>query len=226
MLPDLEKGLDHNGLASSSSLTESTRSTSQDTPTLEPIRRPDTSHSRRSNATQRTGIVDRTDDIYEALEHALTPDQETTAEREAREPITYTRSGVSMASTGTRPSEFEVVFEEGDPENPKNWPIWYRAWIIFSVSFSTWVIVLYSTSYTAATPGFMRDFNASTTVVTLGVTTYLMGLAIGSLIFAPLSELYGRRTVYIGCMLVWLIFIIPAGVANSLTTIMVVRFFG
>jgi MFS family permease len=97
---------------------------------------------------------------------------------------------------------------------------------MFVVSFCTWLIVLYSTSYTASTPGLMEDFNASKTVVTLGLTTYLLGLAAGSLVFAPMSELYGRRIVYIGCLAIWALLIIPCGLAKSLTAIIVVRFFG
>lgn len=67
---------------------------------------------------------------------------------------------------------------------------------------------------------------SSETLVVLGVTTYLMGLAIGSVILAPLSEMYGRRPIYIGAMAVFAIFIIPCGVAKNLETILICRFFG
>lgn len=188
---------------------------------LEPIKTTEVRH-RRSNATIRT----QDSDPYEALEHALTADQETQAEREAREPIAYTRTGTSITSVASRPPDFEVVFEEGDPENPRNWSLPYRAWITFCVSYSTWVIVLYSTSYTASIPGLMVEFDASKTVVTLGLTTYLLGLAAGSLVVAPLSELYGRRNVYLICLAVWALLIIPCALGTSLTEIIVVRFLG
>ncbi|KAF5022883.1 hypothetical protein F66182_5075 [Fusarium sp. NRRL 66182] len=164
-------------------------------------------------------------DVLEALEHALTPDVETEAEREAREPITYTRTGTSVTSVASRPLDFEVFFEDGDPENPKNWSKAYRAWIIAAVSYSTWVVVLYSTCYTASISGLAEEFGASTTVATLGLTTYLFGLGAGSLIVAPLSELYGRQKVYIGCLSVWALLILPCALASSLTEIIVVRFF-
>ncbi|OAQ79177.1 MFS transporter [Purpureocillium lilacinum] len=184
-----------------------------------------TNHSRRSTDTQRLD----NEDLYETLGRALTPDVETEAERQAREPITYTKTGTSVVSTGSaasRPPEFEVIFEEKDPENPKYWPLWYRCWTIFVVSFATWVATLYSTSYTSSTPGLIADFGTNTTIVTLGMTTYLLGLAAGSLVVAPLSELYGRQPVYLICLGIWAILIIPCGVAQSLTTIIVTRFFG
>ena len=204
---DLEKAPRELSVSSGSS----SSTTEPGMPTLEPIR---------------TVPGNQYEDILEDLEHAITPDQQTAAEREAREPITYTRTGTSFGSTASRPPDFEVVFEENDPEYPKNWSLGYRIWLMFCVSFSTWVVVVYSTSFTSSAPGLEKEFGVSSTVATLGMTTYLMGLAIGSLIVAPLSELFGRQKVYVICLAVWIVLIIPCGLAQSLTTILVVRFFG
>ncbi|KAH7157168.1 major facilitator superfamily domain-containing protein [Dactylonectria macrodidyma] len=217
MSEDIEKGS-----AATRVDTPSSYSTSTDSPVLEPIRTAGTQRSRHSFATRRS----HESDIFEVLEHALTPDVETEAEREAREPITYTRTGTSIASAGSRPPDFEIIFEEGDPENPRNWPLWYRAWITVSVSYSTWVIVLYSTCYTSSIPGLIEEFDSTTTATTLGLTTYLLGLATGSLVVAPMSELFGRRPVYMICLTIWLLLIIPCALATSLTEILVVRFVG
>lgn len=212
MKEDLEEASPANGAESSSSA-----SSTGSSPILEPIR---TIETRRSCSRTHDS------DVFEALEHALTPDVETEAEREAREPITYTRTGTSVTSAASRPPDFEVFFEDGDPDNPRNWSKGYRAWIIVCVSYSTWVVVLYSTCYTASVSGLAEEFGASTTVTTLGLTTYLLGLAVGSLIVAPLSELYGRQKVYIVCLTVWALLILPCALATSLTEIIVVRFFG
>jgi hypothetical protein len=201
-----------------------TTSSGDHSPPLPPIK------SRRSRlysgAQSRRSRRSQDSDPYEALERALTPDLETEAEHTAREPISHTRTGTSIGSNASRPPDFEVIFDTDDPENPKNWPLWYRGWIIFVVSFSTWVIVLYSTSYTASIPGLMEEFNTSAPIATLGVTTYLLGLAVGSLIVAPMSELYGRQPVYVLCLICSTLLIIPCGLATSLAEIIVVRFFG
>lgn len=183
---------------------------------LEPIR------------TARTNIsiaTSRDDDPYENLEHAYTTDLETEAERQAREPIVHTRTGASTTSVASRPPDFEVVFEPNDPENPRNWSLLYRCWILFAVSYTGWVVVLYSTSYTSSMPGLMAEFGTSTTVTTLGMTTYLLGLALGSLVLAPASELYGRQPVYMVCLVAWALLVIPSALAKNLTTILVARFF-
>lgn len=146
-------------------------------------------------------------------------------------PVSRTRTGATAAtttSTWSRPPEYEVSFDEPtDPQNPKDWSLRYRMYVIFVASYSTWVIVLFSTSYTAAIPGLMTEFHeGSETIATLGVTTYLMGLATGSLIVAPMSELFGRRPVYLICLAISTLLIIPCALAKSLTEIIVVRFFG
>lgn len=126
-------------------------------------------------------------------------------------------------ATEKRLSEFQVIFEAKDPEDPKNWPMWYRAWIMVTVAFSAWVIVLYSTSYTSAVPGLRAEFHVSTLTGFMGMTTYMLGLALGSLLAPPISELYGRRIVYLSSMCCWAIFIVPAASAQSMTAILVVR---
>jgi MFS family permease len=88
-------------------------------------------------------------------------------------------------------------------------------------------VVLYSTSYTAAIPGLMAEFDvASQTVATLGLTSYLLGLAAGSVVVAPMSELYGRRVVYLVCMALFVVLIVPCALARSLGVMIGVRFVG
>lgn len=138
------------------------------------------------------------------------------------------RKTTSVGTTGTNNPDFEVDWDgDDDPANPRNWPMWYKGMTIGFISWSTWVVVVYSTSYTSGIPKMMEDFNISSEpVVTLGVTTYLLGLAVGSIILAPISETYGRRPVYTVSLLAFMLLIIPCGLGNSLTEVVVVRFFG
>jgi MFS family permease len=105
--------------------------------------------------------------------------------------------------------------------------MWYRGIVIFAVSFGTWVVVLYSTSYTTSIPGMTQEFNiTSQPVATLGITVYLLGLASGSLLLAPLSEIYGRRVVYIGALAFFTLMVLPCALGKSLAEILVVRYLG
>ncbi|KAF7943394.1 hypothetical protein EAE96_011320 [Botrytis aclada] len=161
------------------------------------------------------------------LEHALTPNLETVAEQLAHAQLSYTRTGTSYATTGSRNPSFEVDFEDNDPDDPRSWPLWYRSYTIFAVSFATWSTVLYSSSYTSSMPGMMKEFSVtSEPLATLGVTTYLLGLATGSLVLAPLSEIWGRRPVYIGSLAFFSLMVLPCALATSLGEVLGVRFVG
>jgi MFS family permease len=86
--------------------------------------------------------------------------------------------------------------------------------------------VLYSTAYTAGLLDIALEFNTSQTIVTLGLTFYLVGLAVGSIILAPLSEMYGRKPVSMITLFVSCIFIIPCGVSTSISELIIFRFIG
>lgn len=87
--------------------------------------------------------------------------------------------------------------------------------------------VMYSTSYSAGIPGMMETFGITNkTLLVLGITTYLFGLALGSIILAPLSEMYGRRPIYLCSMVLFTILVLPCALATNLEAILVTRFFG
>ena len=86
----------------------------------------------------------------------------------------FSSKAASIATNATNDPDYEVDWDdENDPDNPRNWPIWYKAFTIFSISWSTWCIVVYSTSYTTGLTQMQHDFHISSEpVVTLGVTSY------------------------------------------------------
>ncbi|KAF1962444.1 MFS general substrate transporter [Byssothecium circinans] len=130
----------------------------------------------------------------------------------------------NVSTTMTSDPRFELDLDETD--NPQDWPAYKKGMVIFFMSFSTLVAVMYSTSYTAGIPGMMNTFNASKTELVLGVTTYLLGMALGSVILAPLSEMYGRRPVYLIAVFLFTALIVPCALAQNLATVLAVRFFG
>jgi multidrug resistance protein len=132
----------------------------------------------------------------------------------------------ATTTNATQDPRFELDFDD-EGENPQDWPMVKKAMVIFFMSFSTLIVVMYSTSYTSGIPGMMRTFGIqSKTLVILGVTTYLCGLALGSIILAPLSEMYGRRPVYLIAVACFTVLVIPCALSNNLAQILVLRFFG
>ncbi|KAK6379070.1 Synaptic vesicle transporter SVOP [Exophiala oligosperma] len=127
---------------------------------------------------------------------------------------------------GTSKAYKVVRFRPGDPEDPKNFPKARKwlitltlSWVCFSVAFSSAVI----------TPGILgvaAHFDVSEEVALLTVTLFVMGFGIGPLIFSPLSELYGRRIIYLTTFGVAVVFIIPCAVAKNIQTLLVCRAIG
>ncbi|KAF3173381.1 hypothetical protein TWF225_009832 [Orbilia oligospora] len=112
-----------------------------------------------------------------------------------------------------------------DPKNPLNWSAGYRYFCLITMALQTLVVVFYSSSYVSGAVGMMRDFGIENkTIVVLGITTYLLGLAFAPLILAPLSEMYGRRRLYMICMAIFILLSIPLCLAKNITTIIAVRF--
>ncbi|EKG12226.1 Sugar transporter conserved site, partial [Macrophomina phaseolina MS6] len=150
------------------------------------------------------------------------------ASNKSAEAISRIRTGVSIATNATSDPAFEVDWDgNGDSGNPREWPMWYRACIIAIVSFSTTSVVMYSTSYSAGIAGMMETFGISNkTLLVLGITTYLFGLALGSVILAPLSEMYGRRPIYLVAMALFTLLVLPCALAQNLEAVLITRFFG
>lgn len=73
-------------------------------------------------------------------------------------------------------------------------------------------------------PGIMVEFKeSSTTVATFLLSVYILGFAFGPLIVAPLSEIYGRRPLYVIGNILFVAFSIGAALSNSIGMLMAFR---
>ncbi|RAL14053.1 MFS transporter [Aspergillus homomorphus CBS 101889] len=124
-------------------------------------------------------------------------------------------------------AKFEVCWERSDHDNPRNWSVAYRSFMVGAMSISSACVISYSTSYTPGIPGIKKSFGISSdTLVSLGLTTYMLGLALECLVFASLSELYGRRPVYLVTIVAFACSVIPVALARDIQTILVGKALG
>ena len=141
--------------------------------------------------------------------------------------LKHTTTGATLGSTTTaNDPAFEVDWEDNDPENPRNWYMAYKSFVVFAMSYSTTVTVLFSTSYTVTIASLERVFDVGHLTALLGLTTYLIGMAAGSTVLAPLSEMYGRRPVYIFSTAIFVLLILPCALAKNIESLLIPRFFG
>jgi len=93
------------------------------------------------------------------------------------------------------------------------------------VAYDSFIVSFASSVFSAATTPVSRLYGVSTEVVTLTTSLYVLGYAFGPLIWAPSSELYGRRIPIIVAMFGFSVFTIAVATAENLQTILICRFF-
>ncbi|PLB53614.1 synaptic vesicle transporter [Aspergillus steynii IBT 23096] len=121
---------------------------------------------------------------------------------------------------------FVVEFEGADdPMHPQNWPMKKRVTIASLLTFCALVTAYASAVFATAGPGVMKEFGFGKEVAALGTTLYVLGFSGGPTIWAPASELIGRRWPLIIGMLGFDIFTIACATAKDTQTVMLTRFF-
>ncbi|KAM3484500.1 hypothetical protein MY8738_002189 [Beauveria namnaoensis] len=90
-----------------------------------------------------------------------------------------------------------VDFAPNDPENPMNWSMARRAGISAVSVLLVLNATMASSAPSAVNASLDKHFRVSAEVSALTVTLFLLGYCAGPLLFAPLSEFYGRRIIFI-----------------------------
>ncbi|KPM44580.1 hypothetical protein AK830_g1923 [Neonectria ditissima] len=127
----------------------------------------------------------------------------------------------------TSNQDSDIVWWESDddPENPYNWASWRKVLNCVLVSSLTFVTPLASSMFAPGVPELMVEFGSrSTSLASFCVSVYVLGFAAGPMIFAPLSELYGRLIIYHGCNIGFIIFLIACAKAPTLNALIAFRF--
>lgn len=112
-----------------------------------------------------------------------------------------------------------------DPENPWNWPTWKRAYHTFIPSGIALVCTLASSIYVPGREDVMRTFGVGQIVAILPYSLYVLALALGPMLAGPLSEVMGRKAVYLCAIPVFALFSLGAGFAQSIASLCICRFF-
>jgi MFS family permease len=113
-----------------------------------------------------------------------------------------------------------------DPANPMNWPSWMKFVNVAIISGLTFVTPLASSMFAPGVPDIMVEFQSSNTLLaSFVVSVYVLGFAIGPLVLAPMSELYGRLIVYHICNVGFVIFTVACAVSTDLSMFIIFRFF-
>lgn len=117
-----------------------------------------------------------------------------------------------------------VTIDIKDPAHPLGWPMGKR--IVHTVAFgmTTFCAQFNASILAPAIPQISQEYNVGTEVGTLAMSIYIFGNGLGPMLFAPVSELYGRK---IGVLIPYMIsafFMLVIANVQSIAAIVVFRF--
>ena len=127
--------------------------------------------------------------------------------------------------SGTDDDPYLAEFIPRDPRNPMLFSLRKKWAITLTVAFATLAVSFASSAYSAAIPQVIAEFHCSTEVATLGTSLFVLGFAVGPLMWAPMSELYGRQALFFGTYAVLTAFNAGAAGSQNIWTLIILRFF-
>lgn len=94
--------------------------------------------------------------------------------------------------------EKTVCWNESNKEHPRNWGPWSKHYTAVLICWLELFMTGISSSGTAAAESAHTEYGISRTLAYFAfVTIYLLGQSIGGIFCSPISETFGRRTIYI-----------------------------
>jgi MFS family permease len=143
----------------------------------------------------------------------------------------------------THDDAFLVKWEENDPANPRNWKSSYKAFLTFQLGMLA-LCGSFGSSVIAPAEGVIaQEFEVSREVTVLCIALYVLGqyyalrmvkvslslttvgFAFGPCLWAPISEVYGRKVSILPAVFVLALFSIGSATSHSAASLFVTRFF-
>lgn len=125
--------------------------------------------------------------------------------------------------SGTHEDPYIVDWDEDDTENPMNWSKSWKWVITLQLAFAAWVASFCSSAYSGGINYTIRDLHISKETALLGISLYVLGFVVGPLLWAPLSELYGRRIIFLGTFAAFTLLHLGGALCTNVATLLATR---
>jgi DHA1 family multidrug resistance protein-like MFS transporter len=126
------------------------------------------------------------------------------------------------------PSQEDYVVDfvgDDDVLHAMNWPFRKKFATGFMLGFTTLTASFGSAIFSTATRAIQDQFHVGSVVATLGTSLYVLGFATGPLLWAPFSELKGRRLPIVLASFAFSVFEIACATGKDVQTVLICRFF-
>lgn len=133
---------------------------------------------------------------------------------------------VSQKETVTEDNNIVDWYGPDDPECPRNWSFFKRCFVTANICLLTFSIYIGSAIYSPGIGLLAQQFGVSDVAATLGLTLFIVGYGVGPMFLSPLSEIpqFGRTTVYILAMLIFVCVQVPTALSKNLGALLPLRF--
>ncbi|KAH6652576.1 putative MFS multidrug transporter [Truncatella angustata] len=127
--------------------------------------------------------------------------------------------------SGTAEDPYTVIWIPGDERNPQNFSAGTKWSITFVVALATLAVALVSSAYTGGLKQIIMEFGISQELSVLGVSLFVVGFAVGPLLWAPLSEVFGRQILFFVTYAALTAFNAGCAGAQNSWSLIILRFF-
>ena len=121
---------------------------------------------------------------------------------------------------------FKPAVDLPDGQDPKRWSVPRKVYVntifMFMVFVNTYISGIYSPSIKA----MLHDVPMSREVADLGTGMYMFGIAVGSLLWGPMSQVVGRRPVFLVSLVGMVLFNLGLCLSMHISGLIICRFFG
>lgn len=126
--------------------------------------------------------------------------------------------------SGTTEDPFVVTWIPDDAGNPMNWNRGLKWTIALIAATECFVTSFSSSAFSGTLRELVTEFHTSTTLLIAGISLFVLGFALGPLLWAPLSEIYGRQYIFTITFGFFTIFSAGTTARHGVATLLVLRF--
>ncbi|WVF68833.1 hypothetical protein IAT40_003606 [Kwoniella sp. CBS 6097] len=123
-------------------------------------------------------------------------------------------------------SEIVTWYGIDDPENPLNWSLFKKCWLVAIIMLMTSSVYMGSSIWSPAVMQGAEYFGVGQVTSTLGLSLFVVGYGVGPLFLSPLTEipLIGRTIPYIITLAIYCVLQVPTALVTNFAGFAILRF--
>ncbi|EEB08496.1 high-affinity import carrier for pyridoxine [Schizosaccharomyces japonicus yFS275] len=110
------------------------------------------------------------------------------------------------------------------PAHPQNWPAWKRWSVLIFYSAMQAFVLWTSSAYGSLSSAVSEYFHVSTQVSMLNMSMNILGCGLGPIFLGPLSDIGGRKPVYLVSMVIYILFNISCAIPKNISQMIISHF--